>query len=159
MTGAYFGVLATRDQWERLGDRFSGEAAELSATEAWGVALVCIGLLGVLALLSLLARVQSRRSRKNRPLALLRELCRAHRLSHADRQLLAQVVEECGLICPAEIFVRPDLLAPDRYGSAPAAVRTRIAGLRQRLFEGRDDQPLASPPSAPEVEHAPAGAA
>ncbi len=133
MTTAHLLVLATRDQWERLGDRFSGEAAKLSPAEVWGAVLVCLGLLGMMLLLRLLAGLQIRWAAKHRPSALMGELCRAHRLRHAERQLLAQMAEQNGLRLPAEVFVRPELFAEALYA---ADTRQRVAALRERLFAG-----------------------
>ncbi len=131
--------LASREHWEGIADRFSGDAANLSPAEAWGTALVCVGLLGLGLLLRYLARWQERRAQQDRPAALFQELCRAHRLSKSDRALLIQIAEESALRQPSELFVRPELLAESRFPAAPAGTIKQIGALRERLFAGLDD--------------------
>ena len=79
-----------------------------------------------------------RRIRPQKAESLLQELGKAHKLSSADQQLLAQAAAERGLTHPGVFFVDRRLLAELAESADPHA--RRFAKLRAKLF-GPDDPP------------------
>lgn len=127
-------LLAQRANWERMGDRFSGEAAELQTGELLTLLAVMIGAGVLIWLLRFAARWQEGRSRRPNPRRLFSDLCRAHRLNRWERKLLREMGEGLGLRQPAEVFVRPDAFRatplPPEAESKPAAFKQ----LQRKLF-------------------------
>ncbi|TWT93374.1 hypothetical protein Pla108_38680 [Botrimarina colliarenosi] len=119
-------LLAQRSNWNRLGDRFSGQALRWDLSDAVGLVLLVAGFALGFWLLSRLGKLQENWSRKDRPRSPFSELIRAHGLSRRDRFHCRQVADELGLADPAEVFVRPD--------KAREALATRDADLARRLF-------------------------
>jgi hypothetical protein len=66
------------------------------------------------------------------PQALLRELCRAHRLSRADRQFVAQIAEESPAGQSCRVFIEPRII--DEYAGAHPAAAEQCRCLAKRLF-------------------------
>ena len=101
-------LLAQRENWERLGDRFSGDAAEVNYQELGMLLAVAVGGALVIWLLRSVARWQEGRSRHPNPRRLFRDLSRVHRLNRWERRVLRALADAVGLRQPAEVFVRPD---------------------------------------------------
>lgn len=66
------------------------------------------------------------------PEDLFAELCDAHELSKADKQLIVQVARACNVTQPAAVFVDPWTLDKASAAADPDAPRYRA--LRQKLF-------------------------
>jgi hypothetical protein len=77
--------------------------------------------------------------RRNSPRALFAELCRAHALGSAERQLLLALAEAHQLAQPGELFVNPSHFDASRIASAMAPRRAELAALRGRLFAGLNE--------------------
>lgn len=77
------------------------------------------------------------------PRGLFHELCKVHELSRAERGLLMQVVERCGVSEPAQVFVDPGLLrGMSDIAGADAAEFVRLT---RKLFGNLDAAPVAVP--------------
>ena len=103
------GLLAQRDNWSRLGDRFSGHHLRLQTEDiVGGVVLLVAGLLLYFGL-NYAWSVSKRLSSKEPPRDVFRRLVQAHRLTRAEERVLREIAEQAGLKKPAEVFVRPEL--------------------------------------------------
>lgn len=119
-------LLAQRDNWVRLGDRFTGEHLELQIHDVvWGVALVAV-FGAIVVALRVLNTLQLRTAEPRKPRRLFRELCDAHRLDRTARRRLSQLAASKRLRSKAELFVRPDLFEDDEDAA--------VLELRGRLF-------------------------
>jgi hypothetical protein len=123
-------ILAARSVW----GRFDHERPRFDATHMWTI-------LSIAALVVGLAVVSYRSSRRARrefdvdsATKLFRELCRAHRLSFGNRQLLKRLAAARSLSDPALLFVEPrhfDIThLPDQLRQSAEQIRR----LRDRLF-------------------------
>lgn len=131
-------LLAQRDNWERLGDRFSGQNAEIDLHEL-GVLLLGLVAAGALIwLLHRLAKWQEGRALSHNPKRLFRDLCRSHRLSGWQVKVLRAVSEAVGLQEPAEVFVRPEALKVENLPDDWEKHRADVDSLRRRLFTELD---------------------
>ena len=79
-----------------------------------------------------------RRSRPQKAESLLRELCKAHKLSYFDQQLLAEVAVQRGLKHPGQLFVDRRLLT--ELAESPNPHAARLAKLSEKLFG--PDEPI-----------------
>ncbi|MEX2174530.1 MAG: hypothetical protein WD872_09220 [Pirellulaceae bacterium] len=77
---------------------------------------------------------QQRQPTASYPERLFGELCRAHRLSAAQRRLLEWVIAELHVLQPAMVFLDPNLLEAAVPRTAAPAVRKRLIDLQSRLF-------------------------
>ncbi len=137
-------LLAQREAWESLGNRFSGEHARLSASDLWSLGgLVLVGMVFVL-LLRWLYNLQQARRLSCQPRHLFADLCRAHRLGRRDRKLLRALAEHHDVAAAAMLFVRPDLFddenLPDDEKSADDYGR-----LKAKLFAGLEPDAAVGP--------------
>ncbi len=73
----------------------------------------------------------------NRPRALFSELCKAHQLSWNCRHLLRALAQQQALLCPSELFLRPDLFDAELLQGALKKRREEIESLRDRIFGTR----------------------
>jgi hypothetical protein len=85
------------------------------------------------------SRFSSRRQEDvspHNPQRLFAELCRAHKLSAAQRRLLEWLAAERQLLQPALVFLDPILLESAIAHADSPNVRQRLTELRSRLFAG-----------------------
>ncbi len=73
----------------------------------------------------------------NRPRALFSELCKAHQLSWNCRHLLRVLAQQQALLCPSELFLRPDLFDAELLQGTLRGRREEIESLRDRIFGTR----------------------
>ncbi|RIK73430.1 MAG: hypothetical protein DCC68_24910 [Planctomycetota bacterium] len=76
---------------------------------------------------------------RNSPRALFAELCRAHALCAADRQLLLALAEFRQLANLGELFVNPTHFDEHRLNATLASRRAELQALHARLFSGLDE--------------------
>ncbi|TWT75999.1 hypothetical protein Pla123a_27850 [Posidoniimonas polymericola] len=127
-------ILAQRANWERMGDRFSGEAAELQTEELLTLLAVVVGAGLLIWLLRVAARWQEGRLKRPNPRRLFNDLCRAHRLNRWERKLLREMGEGLGLRQPAEVFVRPDAFRASPLPPDAEAMPVAFKQLQKKLF-------------------------
>lgn len=122
-------LLAQRDNWTRLGDRFTGHHLRVQPEDViGGILLIAAG--GLLFFgLAYARKVGERMSRPQEPRDVFQKLKDAHRLSRSECRLISDIAEREGLGSPAEVFVRPELFADE----ATRAQRS-LKALGQRLF-------------------------
>jgi hypothetical protein len=102
--------------------------AEL-AWAAVGVAILCLGMWLVRRAL----RGNSNGSYHSRA-QLFQSLCKAHRLTWAERRLLRRLAQARGLGDPTILFVEPGHFVMSPLPSAVARHTDRLSALQQRLF-------------------------
>ncbi|MBN1851776.1 MAG: hypothetical protein JW829_03600 [Pirellulales bacterium] len=126
-------LLAQRDRWERLGDRFqSDRSIDWENVILW-CALTAFFAIGVI----LLVRFSHRKEKKTRThdsQELFAELCRAHGLSWKMRRLLLRLAKEQGLSQPVTLFLNPDPFVQDRLPETLRSRSRQLAKLQDRLF-------------------------
>jgi len=122
------------------GDLWSGIAAQLSklaALDATRLGALAAGLaIGVL-LVWCYSRGSNRRQidcSPHSPHKLFAELCKAHRLTAAQRRLLEWLAAERQLLQPALVFLDPILLESAIAHADSPGVRKRLTDLRTKLF-------------------------
>jgi len=137
---ASMALLAERNMLREMGQGFRGKRAQVDGSDA----LMLLGIIAGVALfgwlLTRLLSAQERRHPYNSPRALFRGLCRVHKLKLGERFLLWKVARGERLSDPADVFVDPAWLDPQRLGPAWSADKTRLENLRRRLFAGLDDE-------------------
>ena len=127
-------ILAQRDRWERLGDRFrTGHRVDWDNLIIWGglFALVVVAMI----LLSRHFSQKESRGGTHNPHTLFHELCRAHGLNRGMRRLLMRLAMEHKLEYPASIFLEPDQFAAEQLPETLRSKSMQYAKLRDRLFE------------------------
>ena len=139
-------LLAQRDRWERLGDRFrSGRSFDGGDLAIW------VGILAAVALtmfwLSRHVRQQETPRASRNPRTLFRELCSAHGLNRDQRRLLTQLADAHQLPHPAALFLEPERFAPEHVPSALKQDGRRLATLRKRLFKDGEETNADSIPT------------
>ena len=111
----------TTKEWERIGKLL---------TDNWREVLI-LGTVTLIVILAVIWQPVSRRRRKDfdydSPPRLFSDLCRAHRLSWANRRLLKQLATARGLASPAVLFVEPEYFD---MTNVPAALKGNVAELR-----------------------------
>ncbi len=75
---------------------------------------------------------------RNSPKGLFTELCRAHALAAAERQLLLALAETRQLAQPGDVFVDPSLFDDPPLPPLLASRKGELARLRRRLFAGME---------------------
>lgn len=127
-------LLAQRDKWERLGDRFSGEAAEFNLQELLVLLVAALAAGALIWLLRAAARWQEGRSRQPNPRRLFNDLSRAHRLTRWERRALRELGESLGVRQPAEVFLRPDAFRLNPLPPEAAKKPIALKQLYKKLF-------------------------
>ncbi len=82
--------------------------------------------------------ISSRRRRDfdhDRPSRLFADLCRAHKLSWANRRLLKHLAAARDLKCPAALFVEPEFFDMTNVPPALKASAGELRQLRHKLFD------------------------
>lgn len=147
--------LAQREAWESLGNRFSGDHANLNAQDLWSLAGVVMAGIALVWMLRWLYRLQQARHLSCNPRHLFADLCRAHRISRGDRRRLQSLADYHQLASSMLLFVRPDLFDPAGLPDDEADEQSTAAyeRLRQKLFSGIEDAKRAPKvePAAPAV--------
>jgi hypothetical protein len=128
-----FLLLAERNVFRDLGSGFrtKRETFQPSDLIAWIIVAVM-----VITVLAILARVVARREKQSfdSPRALFQELCRAHRLDFANRQLLKRLARAAGVKQPARLFLEPQRFEPRNLPKDLQEKWPIIESLRSRLF-------------------------
>lgn len=104
----------------------------------WGtVGIIAIVSAGIILLTWLAFRWYQRRTREiaNSPWHLFKELCNAHGLNAAERQLLSWLARERALAQPAMLFVEPACW--DLGAASNRARMSEIERLQRRIFAAR----------------------
>lgn len=124
------GLLAQRHNWERLGDRLSGDNANLQLSELGWIVAFIVAVLLLVWWLQRLTQVFEGRTARPQPGRLFRELCRAHSLNRSERLLLNNLATATGQEQAVHLFMRCDLFDESKLpGEA-----TALAELREKLF-------------------------
>lgn len=127
-----FILLANKDAWKNMGDRFSGDHLMLQTEDIVGLAVIIISfVVGYLVLQWLAARQKN--GQKHCPKDLFRELCEAHGLERQERKLLVKIANALELSDRTGLFVRPDLF--ERRLVYEAVGKDESRQLKSRLFE------------------------
>ncbi len=129
-------LFAQRSNWEHLGKRFSGEQAEVSLLDMVAMGCAVLFFVAAVLLLKKFASLWDGTSSIYRPQGLFRELCRAHQLNRADRQLLKHLASLGQLEHPAMLFVQPERFERANLPEELEASTEELAQLRDRLFAG-----------------------
>lgn len=127
-------LLADRSRWERLGDAFTEENARLTMNELLALAGIGVAGLVLIVVLMVLARRQDEQRPYHDPERLFRQLCRLHRLTRKDRQLVRNLAGECGLELPSLMFVQPERFETAELVEQDVNRQDRIRRLRGQLF-------------------------
>jgi hypothetical protein len=103
------------------------------------VAIIAAGAVVIVAIAWLVLRLVAKRERgaAHSPWCLFRELCKAHRLSSRERQLLIRLAKQERLEQPAMLFIEPAIWQPERLGAAWRRSMPELDRLRKRLFAAR----------------------
>ena len=129
-------ILAQRDRWERLGDRFrAGHRVDWDNLIIWG-GLIALVVVAMILLSRHFSQKEPRRGRHN-PHALFHELCRAHGLDRGTRRLLMRLAVANRLENPASVFLEPDQFAREQLPDKLRSKSKQYANLRDRLFEAK----------------------
>ncbi|MBS0208167.1 MAG: hypothetical protein JSS27_04360 [Planctomycetes bacterium] len=117
-----------------MGSGFRGKRAQLSSSDALAWLGIAVAVVAAFAILQRFLSRQDRRRNYHNPVALFRQLCRAHGLARPETRCLRRLAEFRGLTQPAELFFEPahferGTLEPD-WGDAEALLST----LEARLF-------------------------
>lgn len=125
-----------REMWHRLGDRFSGEHAQLSWHDGLGIVAIVGAIVGLFWLLRWLNGLRQEGWLTFGQMGLFHELCTAHRLDRKSRRLILRVARHHDLP-PAALFLRPDLMCstPNEVGDEE---KSRLDQLTHQLFAGAD---------------------
>ncbi|MCO6047239.1 hypothetical protein NG895_25345 [Aeoliella sp. ICT_H6.2] len=144
--------LANREAWQSLGDRFSGDHAKFNLGDLWALLGILLATLALVWLLNWLYRRQQARRMSNEPHHLFIDMCRAHRLSRRERNLLLQLRDELDLPMAATLFVRPDLLATENLPTDNEKDLAVYERLSTKLFAGLEAlQPRQTTAAMPAV--------
>jgi len=136
-------LMAQIERFRGLEERFGGRQARLDSGDVInGLMLLAVAAAGV-AILAYVARKDSAGA-FNRPWALFRELCKAHKLTLSQRRLLAKLARYHELKDPARLFLERDLLASRELPPQLAARSEEVAVVKEKLFLA-DDQRKAEP--------------
>lgn len=126
-------LLADREHWERLGDKFSGDNLQWQTSDLLGLAALGVAFFLLLLLLRWAGRLQAFAQKRGARKRLYRDLCAAHGLGWRHKKLMHKAQQELRLESPDELFVRPELFA-----DATVAPKSVGAGawleLGERLF-------------------------
>lgn len=124
-------LVAQRHNWERMGDKFSGDNARFQFSDIGWMLVFVAGALLLLWWLSVVTKRFEGYTSRPSPNRLFSDLCRAHKLNRSQRSLLRRLAESAGVEHPVSLFVHADkfdsALLPDDTSA--------IAELRARLFE------------------------
>jgi hypothetical protein len=126
-------LLADRNIYRELGSGFRAKRDSFQFSDLIPWLIVTAAVLGGLAVL---ARIVARREKQafNSPRALFNELCKAHGLDLASRQLLRRLARAADIRQPARMFVEPQRFEPTNLPSDLRAQWPAIEALRAKLF-------------------------
>jgi hypothetical protein len=125
-------LAKTHSFWE-VGDFFWTRGAGGSLKTAGLVTAAAAALF--LMMLMIIRWIGARSARKiDDPRQLLAELCRAHRLSPFQRQLVTRIARQAGLAHPATVFVEPGVLESAMEAVRDPRAKRAIAALKGKLF-------------------------
>jgi hypothetical protein len=127
-------LLAQRATWERLGDHFSGERAQLNYANVLVIVLGAAIFAAVVVWLQRFASGAPARIAPNSPRRLFGDLCRAHRISRSGRRLLKRLAAKLQLPNAAMLFVAPDLFDAAELPAELRGQAGELEQLRERLF-------------------------
>lgn len=121
-----------------LGDRFQNGGGELDWMTMFFVVVVLAFAIMVVWMLARHLSLKESGSYNNHR-SLFHELCRAHRLSWADRRLLLVVALQQEVAVPARLFVEPERFEPERLEGLQERQRLGVAKLHEILFRADTD--------------------
>jgi hypothetical protein len=128
-------ILAQTDAWSRWSASLRGPSSFDVSRVGVLAAGLAVGVFIAWCYSRRFARPTDEVSPQN-PQRLFVELCRAHKLSAAQRRLLEWLVAERQLIQPALVFLDPILLESAIAHADSPSVRRRLTELQSRLFAG-----------------------
>ncbi len=129
-TMKHFLMLASRSVW----GRFDHQRPSFDSTHWWillGCAVLFAGF--AVAIYRSSRRIKSEFDTDNHA-KLFRELCRAHRLSFANRRQLRRLASARGITEPARLFVEPKHFETSHLPESMQSAADEIRRLRDRLF-------------------------
>jgi hypothetical protein len=101
--------------------------------------LLIVSILTLLVVITIVWRTISRRRRRdfdyNSPPRLFSQLCRAHKLTWANRRLLKHLATARDLKCAATLFVEPDHFDLTNLPPALKSSAHELRQLRHKLFD------------------------
>jgi hypothetical protein len=129
-TMQHFLMLASRPVW----GRFDHQRPRFDSTH-WWILLGCAVLFScfVVAIYRSSRRIKSEFDCDNH-IKLFRELCRAHRLSFANRRQLRRLASARGISEPARLFIEPKHFETTHLPESMQSAADEIRRLRDRLF-------------------------
>lgn len=139
MTQLQILLLAQKDVWKSLGNRFSEENATVSSGDIVSIVAACAGAAMLIWLLARLAKWQEEAAKKPNPQKLFSDLARLHKLTKHQQTLVQQLAEANSLPQPSIVFVRPDLFDAALRVDLPDSAAEQLEALRDRLF-GKEEQ-------------------
>jgi len=126
-------LLAQADSYSHMSRRFQAGGHSISLLEI-GVWLLLI--VGAVGFAWCTCQLYSRmiKAQKRSPVWLFRELCAAHGLTWADRQLLQWLARTHDIAHASHLFLRPNVFDPATLPPHMAAWKDRVEQLREKLF-------------------------
>lgn len=124
-------LAAWRTNWR---DTFNGVYFQSNTNEVLAIFIVMSALVTGVVLWQLVTSRAYGRLPSNSPRGLFRELCRAHGLDRAGRQLLKRLAVARGVAPPVLIFVQPECFAAAGLPDDLSDQADAIARLEQKLF-------------------------
>ncbi|QDU56407.1 hypothetical protein [Aeoliella mucimassa] len=131
-------VVAQRDAWESLGNRFTGDQIIFHWGDLGSMAGILVTAVLFIMLLRWLHLRQESRRMSNEPWHLFVDLCHAHQLSRRERRLLLEISDAANLENPADVFLRPELFNRAHLQSAKPRDQRAFERLKFKLFDGLD---------------------
>lgn len=126
-------ALLGEGRYVDMGRRFRRGGSTINPTDLMTVVAV-VAIVGGLAWLIVRYFKLRERRNANNPMVLFRELCWAHRLDWASRQLLLALAKANGLTDPGRVFVEPQRFDTANLTPQLASRADRIAALHKQLF-------------------------
>ncbi len=125
-------LLAENSRFAHMGNRVKDSKTDLDLT---GLFAVLGGLLVLVVLGWGISYWRARRESRvvNSPRALFRELCSAHGMSRAERDLLHEIAQWHNLADPVQLFIEPERFQPAEMHEA-LNCEAEATELQNRLF-------------------------
>lgn len=131
------GLLASGenfDKFKQMGSELRRRTTEGTGDDLALLAIVATVVPLFVVALYVLVKLQEKHENLKSPKALFRELCRAHGLDRASRNLLAQLALRHDLTDPARLFLEPERFDMARLGPGWQDKVGLLDSLRARLF-------------------------
>ncbi len=127
-------LLAQISKWRHLGDGLHRSRGRVELVDLLPYILAALLLTAILFALSMYHKRNDFSQPGNDPDKLFRELSRAHNLDFSSRRLLRELALAYQLEQPAEVFLQPAALRPDRLPDYLLSKQAEVRALQQQLF-------------------------